>query len=124
MFPTENLSELCRCEHSKFSDEEAFYAKRNRTLWNSFVNSGVVIVDKRDIDEGIVQYTLAAPLHQNQFNQNESYVSPAEKRTLFDVWFWWIAELLILDGASDDKLWVLCSEGWFFADRELMCTTL
>lgn len=69
------------------------------------MNAGVAIVDKRNINEGIAQYTTTTRLHQ-EYLERGAYVWVVMRRTLLDVGLEWIAALLNLDAAYDCKLWM------------------
>lgn len=104
IFPTEALHELSCFAQSFFFCEEAICGERERTFWNPIVNADVVTADKRNIDEGIAWYTSKTRLLQDHLKENCACVWVAKRRELVNVWIAWIAALLNLDVAFDDKL--------------------
>lgn len=83
---------------------------RKMDFLNAIVNIEVAAMDKRSIFEGIVWYTLATRL-LHDYLKEDACVWVATKKALLEVWLGWIAVLLNLGGANDEKLRMQRSEG-------------
>lgn len=117
-FTTKSHFELFCLIQSTFSGEEALHVERNRTLWNPVVNASIATVDKRRIDEGTAQYTSTMRPSQVYLKEDGACVWIEKRKALLDIWLEWAAALLHLDGASDDKLMMSCSEHRFLVTEK------
>lgn len=121
--PTGSLYEQFCLIWSTFSDEEALYAERSRTLWNTIVIFIVSTVDKRSIGEEIGQFTLTTGILQDYLAkklpargfQIEEHCSTPDLRALRCCSF--------KNGAYEDELWLPRSTV-AFAGRKAMCAAM
>lgn len=77
--------------------------EEKQTFWNPNVNAHVATVAQRRICEGIAQYPSTTRQLQHYLKENSACVWDAMRRSLLDIWLWWIAALLNLETAYDDK---------------------
>lgn len=70
MFPMFSHFEPFRFIRSTFPGDEALSMEEELTLWNHTVNSGVVFVRKRSVDEAIAWYTSTTSILQNFLEEN------------------------------------------------------
>lgn len=61
-------------------------------------------MDRRVIDEDNAQYVTATRLLQNYLKDDGALVWVAKRGLLPNVWLGWIAAMLYLNGAYDDRL--------------------
>lgn len=104
---------LFRFTERTFSGWETLRADEIRTLWNTIFNDSVDLVYNHSIDGGIAGSSSSTRQLEEYLHEGATRMWVEKWSALLNVWPTWIAELLHLNGAYNNELWIARSRGCF-----------